>query len=451
MRERLEMGRDTRERESEVRGITALSIVLVALVSGVLLVSSLSCSRPANEAETTNTSEASAGEKKPVIQPGYLVSRPLGNSIEGRPWIANLTTVDLDLDGLIDVVFCDGRLNTVYWIRQESPGNFVETILDRTIAAPANVEATDLDKDGDLDLLVASMGIMLPPNNERIGAVIVLENDGSGGFEKRTLIDRVNRVTDVQAGDLDDDGDLDLVVGQFGFYQGEIRWMENRGNWEYVSHPLLDLSGTIHTPIVDIDGDRDLDIVALVSQEWEEIYAFDNHGGAFQRRVLYGSTNEDYGSSGMTIADVDGDSDPDIVYTNGSGFDYGEPGPRPWHGVQWLENNGRGFFRYHRLGDFPGAYSPLAADIDGDGDHDILAVSRLNHWGREDAFSMICFEQVKPKRFLPRILALEPTLLLALDAADMDGDGEIELVTGGFHNLPPWEKMSRILLWDRPN
>lgn len=335
----------------------------------------------------------------------------------------------------MDVVVCDGRTNTVSWIRQEDEGVFVETDLDRNISGPAHVEASDIDRDGDPDLLVASMGVLMP-NNQKIGSVVVIENLKSKGFKKRILLEKVARVTDVQAEDLDGDGDFDLAVGQFGYFQGEIRWMENLGEWRFESHPLLDLSGTIHVPIVDFDGDRDMDVVALVSQEWEEIYLFDNRGGGFRPRVVYGSTNEDYGSSGIKVDDVDGDGDADIVYTNGDAFDYSMPGPRPWHGVQWLENNGQGYFKFHRLGDFPGAYSPNVTDLDGDGDRDILAVSTFNNWGRRDAFSMICFEQVRPREFRPRILAEEPTHLLALDAGDMDGDGETEIVRGGYHLSP---------------
>ena len=108
--------------------------------------------------------------------------------------------------------------------------------------------------------------------------MIVLENDGRQAFTTRVLVDKVARVSDVRAGDLDGDGDLDLAVAQFGYDQGETRWMENQGGWRFASHLLQDLSGPINAEIGDVDGDGDLDIVTLVSQEWEEIYAFVNDG-----------------------------------------------------------------------------------------------------------------------------------------------------------------------------
>jgi hypothetical protein len=275
-----------------------------------------------------------------------------------------------------------------------------------------------------------------------------MENDGKQNFTNRVLVDRIARANDVQAGDLDGDGDADLAVGQFGYDDGEIRWMENKGNWQFESHLLLRLSGTIHTPIVDVDGDGDLDIVALVSQEWEEVYVFVNDGkGNFQTRSVYGSTNEDFGSSGIWIVDLDQDGDPDILFTNGDAFDYLPPGPRPWHGVQWLENKGDLEFTFHRIADFPGAYSARALDVDKDGDLDVFAVSAFNDWANPEAQSFLWYENDGDMSFVQRDLATYPTHLLTLEVGDMNGDGREDFVTGGMQICPPYSREGRLTLW----
>jgi hypothetical protein len=378
----------------------------------------------------------------------FFQKTPIGDPIgDSKPWITNLTVVDLDGNGLKDVVACDAKLNQIRWIRQGSPGKYEELAIGSEVRGPAHVSPCDIDLDGDLDLLIAKMGMVFP-NNDRIGAVVVLENNGEGHFTNRTPLDQVARVTDVRCGDLDGDGDQDLAVGQFGYDDGEIRWMENKGNWEFDSHILLKLSGTIHTPVADMDADGDLDIVALVSQEWEEIYLFANQGaGQFETRLIYGSTNEDFGSSGIAVVDLDLDGDPDILYTNGDAFDYIPPGPRPWHGVQWLENKGGLAFRYHRIGDFPGAYSANGADVDRDGDLDVVVVSCFNAWDKPDANSMIWFENDGHMGFVAHGLTSEPTHQLVLDSADMDGDGWVDFVSGGFYAYPPYDRMNRLVLW----
>jgi hypothetical protein len=401
----------------------------------------------AGDRQETPGSGTDATGSSAVAGTNFFAKTPIGDSVQGKPWITNLMVVDLDRDGLKDVVICDAQLNEVRWIRQFPKGVYTEKRIGDPVKAPAHVSACDIDGDGDTDLLVASMG-MIFPNNDKIGSVVVLENDGRQNFSNRIVLKDVARVTDVEPGDFNGDGRIDLAVGQFGYDDGEIRWLENKGNRVFESRILLSMSGTIHAPVVDIDGDGDLDIVAIVSQEWEELYVFENDGkGNFKNHMIWGSTNEDFGSSGISIADMNRDGRPDILYTNGDAFDYIPPVPRPWHGVQWFENRGSLKFDYHRIADFPGAYSARAADFDNDGDLDIMAVSAFNRWEEPNAYSLMFLENVGNCRFVPRNLATEPTHLLVLDPADMDGDGRIDFVTGGMHFYPPYDRMSRILLW----
>ncbi len=384
------------------------------------------------------------GETIPFMKP-----TPIGDTPDEKSTIAHVAIYDLDQDGLKDVLACDVLHGRITWIRQTSPGIYKETQIGDDVAGPAHVEACDMDLDGDLDVLVSAMGMILP-NNDRIGKVIVLENDGANRFTTHVLAERIARVTDVQCGDLDGDGDMDLAVGQFGYDQGEIRWMENKGTgtWSFESHILLSLSGTIHTPIVDLDRDGDLDIVALVSQEWEEVYVFDNDGaGQFTTRLLYGVADSDYGSSGIGLADLDGDGDTDIIWSNGDAFVATDYRPLPSHGVQWLENLGDMKFVFHRVGAFPGAYDPCAADFDSDGDLDILSVSAFAYWDRPETQSMMWWENVADKAFVAHDLARFPTHLITVDVADMNGDGRVDAVTGSMSLYPPFDRTGRITLW----
>lgn len=381
-----------------------------------------------------------------------MVPVPVGASFgPGQPpWIAHVTTVDLDRDGRRDIVFTESRENKIVWLRQGESGAFTERTVGENMSAPVRVEAADMDLDGDLDLVVSSMGVVFP-NNDRIGTVFILENDGRQNFTPRTILENTSRVVDGQAADLDGDGDIDLALAQFGYDQGEVSWLERVGPWEFRRHVLSDLSGAINVCIADFDGDSRPDIAALISQQWEEIYFFRNLGNrTFERNRIWGSTNEDYGSSGMSLGDINRDGRPDLVYSNGDGFGpAATPGPRPWHGLQWFENTGGGFFRYHRIGDFPGAYSPVALDLDRDGAMDVVAAAAYADWNNanRDVVSLMWFRNDGRMNFTPHVIARNPKDLITLAAGDLDGDGRPELVTGGFYIYPPFDEISRILVW----
>lgn len=427
---------------SNALGLVALFGLALSLL--LLIAGAIAWLMPVASPPTVSvpTAQPAAAIAAPVFLP-----TPIGNAFEGYPWIAHIALADLDQDGHPDLIVCDAQIDAVTWLRSDGAGSFEEATLAEDIKAPAHAAAYDYDVDGDLDVLVASMGQIFP-NNDKIGAVIVLENDGAGHFTKRVIRENIARVTDVRGVDLEGDGDIDLVAGQFGYVQGGITLLRNRGDQTYTDENLLDLSGTIHTPVADFDGDRKPDMAALVSQEWEEVHLFDNTGGNLRNRTVWGSINEDYGSSGLEIADLDRDGDVDLLYTNGDAFDYSRPGPRPWHGVQWLENK-RGNFTFHRIGDQPGAFSPIAVDLDTDGDLDLVTVSAFGDWNDPKAPALVAWLNDGQQHFKSVVLAHRPTHLLTVVAADFDGDGQPELVTGAMYAYPPRVHLSRITLWKR--
>lgn len=397
--------------------------------------------------------EPAADARRAILPPGppsdFFVARPAGDPLRGneRPQISQVQIADLDGDGLPDILVCDATRSRVSWVRQFPAGVYTEYDIGGKILAPAHVEPIDFDRDGDVDLVVASLGTLFP-DNRRIGSVVILENDGAEQFTSHVVARDIARVADVRAGDLDGDGDLDLAVAGFGYDQGETLWLENAGRWEFKPHELQRLSGPVNAIVVDMDGDGQLDIVTLVSQEWEEIWGFVNAGkGRFDAKLLWGSTNSDFGSSWITVVDLDRDGDRDVLYSNGDAFDYAPANSRPWHGVQWLENRGGLQFELHRIADLSGASSPQAADLDNDKDIDVAVVSAHNRWSEETALSLVWLENDGGQRFTMHAVASSPTHLITLAIGDLDGSGTADLVTGGMHISAPYDRMSRVTVW----
>jgi hypothetical protein len=339
------------------------------------------------------------------------------------------------------VIFSDMANGSVESIN----ANFSATVTHRLARLNNPVTAIDCDLNGNSrsDLVVADLGSFLPADHE-LGRVVWLPDvdESQQSQAGLTIAAGLGRVTDVQAADFDDDGDIDLVVAEFGWHRtGRILLLQNEGNAnspKFVQRVIDSRPGTIHVPVVDLNHDGRPDFVALISQEFEVIEAFLNNGdGTFTKQTINSAEDPAFGSSGIQIVDLDQDGDDDILYNNGDMFDSFLI--KPYYGIQWLENTGKYPFTRHRLTTFPGVLRALAGDLDRDGDLDIVAGAWLPTTVRESAAgktldSLIWLEQTVPGKFVRHAIENGNCIHAALDLVDLDADGDLDITTGEFRD-----------------
>lgn len=305
---------------------------------------------------------------------------------------------------------------------------------------PSHANVVDLDMDGLRDILVADLGVFWNQDTTN-GAVVWLRARRDGEFETIVLLDGISRVNDVQAEDFDDDGDLDLVVAIFGnMTTGRIVYMENltedwsRPDFEAIS--LDEHTGASDVPVRDLNGDGQPDFIALQSQESERVVAFLNRKGSFVPETIYAAPHPRWGSTGIRLIDMDEDGDVDVLLNHGDAIEY-EPVLRPYHGFGWLENDGSFPFGYHRLAHLPGAHTSLCADLDGDGDRDLVSSVFIPFFdpkgpGAASLETVVWLEQVSPGSYRRYYLETGTPFHPCGALGDYDDDGDIDIVLGNF-------------------
>lgn len=341
--------------------------------------------------------------------------------------------------GPFDILACEMRAGLVMLLRPSEPAPAWKIV--GRVSNPAHAEVLDLDGDGLLDILVANLG-SFGPTDLHCGGVVWLRGRADGTFTPVVLLKDVGRVADVQAADFRGTGKLDLVVGVFGWQTaGELLLLENHtSDWDhpqFVKRVVDPRHGTIHVPVADLNDDGKPDFVALISQEHETVTAYLNDGrGKFTARELYRAPHPGYGSSGIQLVDLNGDGKLDVLYSNGDTLD--DPFLfKPYHGVQWLENQGQLRFAHRSIAPMYGVHQARAAGVLGSGRLDVVAAGflpadKFPERGARRADALLLLEQSAPGQFERHALATVDCDHVTCAVGDLFGSGRLDIVAGNF-------------------
>jgi hypothetical protein len=284
-----------------------------------------------------------------------------------------------------------------------------EQVISTENDGPKRIFAADMDGDGDEDVLSISLF------DDKIAWY---ENmDGQGSFGLQNLIStQIDGGDGVSAADLDGDGDLDVLSASST--DGKIAWYENINGAETFGPQQMinSLAPMAYFVVaVDFDGDDDFDVLY---DAWDmNVIAWqENQDGQGTFGPVNTITTRADGASSVFAADLDGDNDMDALSTAAIG-----------NKVFWHENtNGFGNFSspitITLQTEFP--YSVFATDLDGDGDQDVLSASAGDN-------KIAWYENTDGQgNFGPQnIINDEANLAAAVFAADLDRDGDQDVLS----------------------
>ncbi|RYE28225.1 MAG: VCBS repeat-containing protein [Sphingobacteriaceae bacterium] len=252
------------------------------------------------------------------------------------------------------------------------------------------------------------------------------------------MLTALHRPVNAQIQDLNHDGVPEIVVCNFGNKTGSLSLYKKNKNGKYVEQILLPLAGAIKCEVKDMDGDGKDDIVAMFSQGDESVYIFyQQENLKFKaKRVLRFPPN--YGTTDMVLVDYNHDGRPDLVTVHGDNADYSNI-LKAYHGIRLNINQGNAVFTEQFFYPIYGVTKVLAEDFDQDGDIDFAATSFFPDFGKLVDESFVYLENTNSAKYAFKSYIQKskiPIKTLALEKADIDGDGDMDIITGNFAQSP---------------
>ncbi|WP_421774142.1 FG-GAP-like repeat-containing protein [Gracilimonas sp.] len=240
--------------------------------------------------------------------------------------IVEQTAGDFNGDGFEDLVyFTSLGSDSLIFIPSNGDGSFGSKIHLTGFATTFfnyHMEAADVNSDGNLDLIGGNLGS---------GALSWFAGNGDGTFQtEQSIITGSSLIYDFTLSDLDLDGDLDVITGQNGI----LNWFRNDGTGSFSLVASLGSSSyrTIATSYVNDDDYPDI----ITATSSETYYLINNGNSTFGSQIAISSSTGNDIRYEMKVLDFDGDGDEDILGSNNSylfwiektgTFDYSEITP----------------------------------------------------------------------------------------------------------------------------
>lgn len=394
-------------------------------------------------------------EKWEKIVKYYMATAPAQQPGRAKEWpeikegLKNFTThsidkiVDVPFTTLVqfdttkrEVFFADGNADKLFVL--DAKFNVTDSFPVFTGATDVNLKQTPIP--------VITMGILKPSDGKLGKLAFALK-----GKAPAIIIDSLQRPVQATYADLNGDNKDDIVISEFGYRHGCLAWFENVGNNKYNKHLLRDLPGATRSEVYDLNKDGKPDIVALMAQADEGIFIYFNEGnGKFrEERVL--QLPPVYGSNYFQLFDFNKDGFMDILLTNGDNADYSMV-LKAYHGIRIFLNDGMNHFKENVFLPVYGVQKAMPADMDNDGDIDLVSISFFPDYEKHPKESFIYWEN-SGGEYIQRYTFEEANAgrWIVMDIGDVDKDGDKDIILGNavlkFGNVPDsmverWSKHS---------